>query len=187
MGRVKSYYRKDQAYLFVDGYNIINSWSCFKDMLTEDFEGARLRLMDLLADYAHYSGQFVVLVYDGYRVKKNPGEEFFYKGIRVVFTKAFQTADHYIEQELNAIGRHRTVRVATSDSMEQQMILSRGGTRISARELELEVLNAKKGLVRRSKDLKDQARLDHLEEETLESLLDLRKRLDPKWRDFLKA
>ena len=70
--------------------------------------------------------------------------------------------------------------MATSDSMEQQMILSRGGTRISARELELEVLNAKKGLVRRSKDLKDQARLDHLEEETLESLMDLRKRLDPK-------
>lgn len=179
MKRVKPYYRKKRAYLFVDGYNILNSWSIFEREREEDFENARKKLMDILVDYAHYTGQAVILVFDGYKVKKNPGEEFHYKGIQVVFTKAMQTADHYIEQELTLIGRHRNVRVATSDSMEQQMILSRGGKRISARELEVEVAHAKEGLVRRKKQLKSESKVNAWEEETLESLKDLKDRLDP--------
>ena len=161
------------------GTNILNAWPSLAKDQEEDFEQARKKLMDRMVEYAHYTGQFVILVFDEYKVKKNPGEEFYYKGIHVVFTKAMQTADHYIEQELNLIGRHRRVRVATSDGMEQQIILSRGGTRISARELELEVAHAREGLLRRKNRLKEEGTVNSLEEATMESLLELKNRLDP--------
>lgn len=162
----------------MDGYNILNHWENLKELTRKDLETARLTLMEILAEYSHYSGISVILVFDAYRVKKNPGSEFYYKGIRVVYTKEFETADHYIEKELSEIGRHRNVRVATSDNMEQQMILAKGGKRISARELEIEVQRGKEGIRRKSDDLKKTSpKFSSLDEKTMERLRNLKKKL----------
>lgn len=179
MKRPKHFYRKNREYLFVDGYNICNHWESLRDLTKRDLEEARGKLMDLLAEFSHYSGIFVILVFDGYRVKKSPGSEFYYKGIRVVFTQELETADHYIERELSEIGRHRNVRVATSDQMEQQIILGSGGKRMSARELEIEVARAKEGIHRKSESLKKNAfRMGALDESTLERLRSFREDLE---------
>nr|WP_300003308.1 NYN domain-containing protein [Tissierella sp.] len=132
---------KAKEYLFVDGYNIINSWESLKLKKDISLEEARDDLIEKLAEYHHYSAMEIILVFDAHFVKNNMGTEIDYKGIKVIFTKERETADHYIEKILDKEGRIKRIRVATSDWLEQQIILSRGGTRISARELELEINN----------------------------------------------
>src|SRR5699024_5395114 len=117
-----------------------------------DFEEARMELLEILVEYSHLTGIEIIVVFDGHLVKGNMGEKEKYKGIYVVFTKENETADNYIERTLDQIGRKRKVRVATSDWVEQQIILSRGGLRISAKELEVEIYNEKRNLRRKSKD-----------------------------------
>ena len=130
---------KPKEYLFVDGYNIINSWESLIKKKDINLEEARDDLIERLAEYHHYSAIEIILVFDAHFVKNNMGTEIDYKGIQVIFTKERETADHYIEKILDKDGRIKRIRVATSDWLEQQIILSRGGTRISARELELEI------------------------------------------------
>lgn len=141
-----------KEYLFVDGYNIINSWESLKEKAQISYEEARIELMEILSEYHHYSGIEIIVVYDAHLVKGNNGTEQFYKGIKAVYTKENETADNYIERTLDLIGRIKRVRVATSDRLEQQIILSRGGTRISARELEVEIYNEKNMVKRRRKN-----------------------------------
>lgn len=138
-----------KEYLFVDGYNIINSWEGLKEKQKNNLEEARDALLDILSDYQHYSGIEIIVVFDAHLVKGNGGNEFNYKGVEVVFTKENETADHYIERTLDSLGRIKRIRVATSDWLEQQMVLSRGGIRISARELEAEIYNERRMIKRR--------------------------------------
>ncbi len=164
--------RKQKEYLFVDGYNIINSWEILKKKMEISLEEARDELMEILAEYHHYSGIMIVLVFDAHFVKKSLGEEIDYKGIKVIFTKERESADHYIENILDKLGRIRRIRVATSDWLEQQMILARGGTRISARELELEILD-KMNLVKKktkNSNQKNNSSFGRLNEESLKKL-----------------
>lgn len=133
-----------KEYLFVDGYNIINSWDDLKELSEIDLDTARNQLVDIMAEYQSYTETKVIVVFDAHMVKKNSGKREYVKGVEVVYTKENETADHYIEKTLDDIGRSKTVRVATSDWMEQQVVLGRGGTRVSARELEAEILSKKK-------------------------------------------
>lgn len=152
--------KRPDEYLFVDGYNIINSWEEFNNLKIEYLEEARDELKEILAEYKHYSGIEIILVFDAHLVKGNSGTIEYHKGLKVVYTKENETADQYIEKELDQIGRIKRVRVATSDWMEQQIILGRGGTRISARELEIEIVNEKK-MVKRKRTT-DKIKNDHL-------------------------
>lgn len=164
--------RKPKEYLFVDGYNIINSWEKLKIKKDINLEEARDELIELLAEYHHYSGIKIVLVFDAQFVKNNLGNEIDYKGIKVIFTKERETADHYIEKVLDKVGRIKRVRVATSDWLEQQIILSRGGTRISARELEVEIENKMKIInknIKYTNKINDSS-LERLDEELLNKL-----------------
>ena len=129
--------------LIVDGYNIINSWTSLKSLANEDMEQARGKLIEILASYKAYKGIEIILVFDAQLVKGSLGNEEIINGIKVVFTREHQTADSYIEKEVYNLSRLNHVQVATSDWAEQQTILSSGGTRISARELESEVIFAK--------------------------------------------
>lgn len=147
--------RKIEEYLFVDGYNIINSWESLKELKDIDLESARDKLMEILSEYKHYSGIEIVLVFDAYKVRGNNGSDIDYKGLKVIYTKENDTADHYIERQLNEIGKIKRVRVATSDWMEQQIVLGRGGTRVSARELEMEIFNEKNIVERQTKANKE--------------------------------
>lgn len=143
---------KPKEYLFVDGYNIINDWASLKLKASISLEEARLELLEILSEYHHYSGIEIIVVFDAHLVKGNNGTEDSYKGVKIIYTKENETADNYIERTLDLIGRIKRVRVATSDRLEQQLILARGGTRISARELEVEIINEKRMIKRRRKN-----------------------------------
>lgn len=172
--------RKDneyEEYLFVDGYNIINSWSNLRELSALNLEVAREELIETMAEYQHYSGIKVVVVFDAHMVKGNAGKKEVVKGVEVIYTKENETADQYIEKTLDDIGRIKRVRVATSDWMEQQIILGRGGTRVSARELEVEIFNQRKLMMKKKSKEKDQTDLfiGRLDEEIIKKLNKWRK------------
>ena len=133
-----------QQYLIVDGYNIIFAWDELAAMAKEDLEAARRHLCDALSSYAGFKKCRIVLVFDGYKVKGNPGEKSQYHNIQVVFTKENETGDSYIESLAAQIGSNYQVRVATSDSLVQLSSLRSGVLRVSARELKEEIETAKK-------------------------------------------
>ena len=136
-------------FLLVDGYNIIFAWDELKKMAGTSLEGARHLLMDLLSNYQGYKKCVVILVFDAYKVKGNPGSVEHYRNIHVVYTKEAETADAYIERATYEIARShpdRRVRVATSDNLEQLIILGHGAVRVSAREF-LEEVEAAEGRI----------------------------------------
>lgn len=163
---------RQREYLFVDAYNIINSWKKLKKIADINLEEARVELLEVMAEYHHLSGIEIIVVFDAHLVKGNNGKKEYYKGIKVVFTKENQTADHYIEKTLDSLGRIKRIRVATSDWLEQQIVLSRGGTRISARELEIEIINKRKMVDKKfnSKKDKNNLHLSTLDQETINKL-----------------
>ncbi|MDU7151264.1 MAG: NYN domain-containing protein [Peptoniphilus grossensis] len=169
MKRQRSRYRRDVSYLFVDGYNIINSWQNLIKLKNISLEDARNELIDTMIEFSHSTKEHIILVFDAYLVKKSGGKNYMRDGIDIIFTKEFETADHYIERQLDEIGKLTNVRVATSDNIEQQIILSRGGTRISARELEAEVLNSKNKVSHVAKKLKEE-KVTALDEEIIHKL-----------------
>jgi len=126
-------------YLLVDGYNIIYAWDELKEAARENLDAARQMLMDVLSNYQGYRKCEVILVFDAYKVPRNLGEVVKYHNIHVVYTKEAETADAYIEKATYELGKHYRVRVATSDSAEQLIILGHGALRISARTFRQEV------------------------------------------------
>lgn len=125
--------------LLVDGYNIIFAWPDLKELSKINIEGARGKLMDILCNYQGYKKNIVILVFDGYKVPGNIGEVLKYHNIYVVYTKEAETADQYIEKTVQEIGKKYYVRVATSDALEQMIILGQGAHRIAAKELLTEI------------------------------------------------
>ena len=133
-----------QKYIIVDGYNIIFSWSDFAELAKEDIDAARRRLCDELSSYAGFTKCRMVVVFDGYKQKGNPGQKLQFYNIQVVYTKEAETADAYIESLVSQIGQNYLVRVATSDSLVQISSFRSGVLRMSARELMEDIANAKK-------------------------------------------
>lgn len=115
----------EKEYLLVDGYNIIFAWEDLKELAAVNIDGARERLMDILCNYQGFKKSTLILVFDAYKVKGNPGSVETYHNIHVVYTKEAETADQYIEKTVHEIGRKYRVTVATSDQLEQVIILDR--------------------------------------------------------------
>lgn len=143
--RVPAIKKKEQpeAYLLVDGYNIIFAWEDLRELAEVNLEGARNKLMDILCNYQGFIKCHLILVFDAYKVKGNPGEVVKYHNIYVVYTREAETADQYIEKTVHQLGRKYDVTVATSDALEQMIILGQGGQRLSAQGLleEIEEVN----------------------------------------------
>ncbi len=129
----------EKEYFLVDGYNIIFAWEELKELAMVNMEAARNKLMDILCNYQGYKKNTLIVVFDAYKVKGNPGEVLKYHNIHVVYTKEAETADQYIEKTVHEIGRKYQVTVATSDALEQVIILGQGGTRMSAAGLKEEI------------------------------------------------
>ncbi|MCD8146479.1 MAG: TetM/TetW/TetO/TetS family tetracycline resistance ribosomal protection protein [Clostridiales bacterium] len=138
-----------KEFLLVDGYNIIFAWDELKALAKEDLSAARQSLIETLRNYQGCRGCGLILVFDAYRVPHNPGSVEKLDNIYVVYTKHAETADMYIEKVTYEIGRRYRVRVATSDALEQVIILGHGATRISARMFREEVRQAEADLRRR--------------------------------------
>jgi len=130
---------RGEEYLLVDGYNIIHAWEDLSAAAREDLDGARVRLMDLLCSYQGWRRCHVILVFDAYKVKGSPGSVEKYHNIHVVYTKEAETADTYIERATYDLAKEHRVRVATSDALEQVIILGHGARRLSAREFRFEL------------------------------------------------
>lgn len=128
-----------EEYLLVDGYNIIFAWPELKELAASNIEAARTKLMDILSGYQGYRKMQLILVFDAYRVEGGQGSIQKYHDIYVVYTKEAETADQYIEKTVHAIGRKYQVTVATSDALEQVIILGQGGRRMSAANLREEI------------------------------------------------
>ena len=133
-----------QKYIIVDGYNVIFAWEHLAEQARSDLDAARRQLCDALSSYAGFTKCRLVVVFDGYKQKGNPGEKSQFHNIQVVFTKEGETADAYIEALAYEIGSNYAVRVASSDSLVQLSSFRSGVLRMSARELLEEVEAARK-------------------------------------------
>ena len=120
--------------LIVDGYNIIGAWG-EAERNQWPLDECRDRLIHLLEDYGGYTGQEIWLVFDGYKMDRQQRTTETRAGLTLVYTRHGETADHYIERTCSLLPSYREVRVATSDGIEQTLVLGRGATRLSAREL----------------------------------------------------
>lgn len=127
--------------LLVDGYNVIFSWDELKELANKNLDIARERLIDILSNYQGYINYMVIVVFDAYKVKGNLGSSEKYHNIYVVYTKEAQTADMYIERATHQMANDFDVIVATSDALEQIIVIGAGASRISSRQLILEVKN----------------------------------------------
>ena len=159
----------EKEYLLVDGYNIIFAWEDLKELAAVNIDGARERLMDILCNYQGFKKSTLILVFDAYKVKGNPGSVETYHNIHVVYTKEAETADQYIEKTVHEIGRKYRVTVATSDQLEQVIILGQGGQRMSARELledVIEVSHQIRETARQKRSSDKNYLFYHLDEET---------------------
>ncbi|MBQ6066189.1 MAG: TetM/TetW/TetO/TetS family tetracycline resistance ribosomal protection protein [Clostridia bacterium] len=118
--------------VIVDGYNVIFAWEGLKAIAMEDLESARTELMQILCNYAAFTRNNVVLVFDAYRVAGNPGQKFDHNNIHVVFTEEREIADVYIEKLIAEIGKNEKVRVVTSDNLIRLSAVRVGVLRVSA-------------------------------------------------------
>ena len=133
-----------KEYLLVDGYNIIFAWEELNELAKASIDAARNKLMDILSNYQGFIGCTLILVFDAYKVKGSQGEVQKYHNIYVVYTKEAETADQYIEKTTHEIGRKYKVTVATSDALEQVIVMGQGAYRISARDFYEEVERTEK-------------------------------------------
>lgn len=157
--------------IFVDGYNVINSWPELNKIKEYSFEAARTKLIEMMQDYAAYRGYKIFIVFDAHMVKGSIEKKEKVDNVIIVFTKEGETADIFIEKYVNLIGRKVEVCVVTSDSLEQQVIFQRGATRMSSLEFYNEVYDTQNRI--RSKTKKDVSRnRDFLEDRIDKSILE---------------
>ncbi|MBQ9721537.1 MAG: NYN domain-containing protein [Oscillospiraceae bacterium] len=136
--------RGPRRILIVDGYNVINAREGGAGMSASTLADAREHLVAELMDYAGYSEQQVVLVFDAWMSDRTQRTEEQRGAVTVVYTQKGEIADRYIERLCDSLAndielRRVEVRVASSDGLEQTIILGRGASRMSARELMLEM------------------------------------------------
>ena len=153
--------RNKKDYLIVDGYNIINAWDELKEIAISDLEHAREKLIDAIIEYAEFTGRLGII------------------NITIVYTKEYQTADSYIEKFIGSLSKYDDVKVATNDYAEQQIVLGKGASRITSRELKLDLENAKSKI--REKNTSAHKKIqrnwleDRLDKETLSKLENIRR------------
>lgn len=171
--------RKINYYLVIDGYNIINAWEDLKDLARTDLEYAREKLINEIIEYAEFTGRKAIIVFDAYNVKSSREKVQEQKHITIVYTKEHQTADSYIEKYVTSLSKYDDVKVATNDYAEQQIVLGKGASRISARELKLDLENARNRMREQNnsstKKIQRNWLEERLDEETLSKLENIRR------------
>lgn len=137
---------KGPEYLLVDGYNIIFAWEELKKLASDSLDSARNRLIQILQNYQGWRGCSLILVFDAYKVKGNHRSIEQEGNITVVYTREAETADSYIERVSHDLSKEHRVRVATSDGLEQIIVLGNGAQRISAKEFYHEIKLAEESI-----------------------------------------
>lgn len=150
--RVKE--KMKEKFLLVDGYNIIHAWNSLKGLLSDvsapadrqslDLEAARVKLLEIMSEYMVLKDIEIIVVFDAYNVKGHMTEKMDYLGVHVVYTKQAETADQYIAKFTLQNAKNFDITVATSDSMIQLIILSENAKKMSAADLEADVIQSRK-------------------------------------------
>ncbi|QJA09850.1 NYN domain-containing protein [Romboutsia sp. CE17] len=172
--------RKMNSYLIVDGYNIINAWDDLKEIAKYSLEDSREKLIHCIIDYAEFTGKKAIIVFDAYNIKNSKEKIEERKHITIVYTKELQTADSYIEKFISSLSKYDEVKVVTNDYAEQQIVLGKGASRVSARELKLDIETAKERIREKTniqhKKIQRNFLEDRLDEETLSKLENIRRK-----------
>ena len=166
---------KKEAYLLVDGYNIIYAWEELKDLASINLDGARGKLQDIFCDYQGMKGCQVMVVFDAYRLKGHPVEVLDYHNIRVVFTKEAETADQYIEKFAVRHAKEYSITVATSDGLEQVIIRGQGCDLLSANDLKEEIKRCRESFQEQHMEttLKDKVTLkEFISQDLIQKIID---------------
>ena len=148
-----------------------------KELADADVRAAQTKLMDILSNYQGYKKCTLILVFDAYKVEGHQEEVLTYHNIHVVYTKEAETADQYIEKTVHKIGRQHQVTVATSDGLEQIIIMGQGANRISARGLKEEIEETRKQLRQEWHQRRQSSHtylFDHADEETAKLMEEVR-------------
>ncbi|MCY6957342.1 NYN domain-containing protein [Clostridium brassicae] len=164
--------------VFVDGYNVINSWPELNNIKEYSFEAARTKLIEEMLNYSSYNGYKVFLVFDAHLLKGSIEKKEKVDNVIIIFTKEGETADSFIERYVNSIGRRVEVCVVTSDSLEQQVVFQRGAIRMSSIEFYNEVCNTRSNINKKTKrNISTDRNLieDRISGEILEKLQKIRK------------
>ncbi len=159
----------NNEYLLIDGYNIIHAWDELSEIAADNLEDARDKLLDIMSNYKGFIKSEVIVVFDAYKVKNNKGTVYTHRNIQVVYTKEAETADHYIERTTKQLVNEYSVKVATSDYLEQIIIMGAGAIRVTPRELQAYIEDAKargRQKLEERKPAKNNMLIDNLDPET---------------------
>jgi len=154
---------KVNKFLIVDGYNIINAWNDLKEISKKDLQHSREKLIDIIVEYTSFTGRKGIVVFDAYNVKNSKEQIEKINNVKIVYTKEHQTADSYIEGYMEKLSKYDDVKVATNDYAEQQIVLGKGATRISSRELEAEIKRIKLKISEKNGKPKNKIERNYLE------------------------
>ena len=127
--------------VYIDGYNLINSWPELIEAKKVSYDIARQKLIEILENYSSYKGNKVIVVFDAHLVKGSIQKKEKHGNLIIVFTKEGETADSYIEKSVNDLGRKVDVSVVTNDNLEQQLVFQRGASRKTCLDFYHEVNN----------------------------------------------
>jgi len=178
------YDRPKTSYLLVDGYNIIHAWDDLREIVeNSSLEDARDKLLRILSNYQGAKGLAkgtVIVVFDAHKVVGGTGSVQMHGGLNVVYTSEAETADHYIERTTAVYVKNRcAVTVATSDSLEQVIIMGEGAQRLSARELLIDVKTAEKEVgahIDARRPVKQNRLMEHFDENVLDWFEEMRRK-----------
>lgn len=160
-----------KEYLLVDGYNIIFAWDDLKKLSEQNLEDARDKLVSILSNYQGAKGIELIIVFDAHLVKGNRGSVEKIGKTYIVYTKEAETADNYIERITKDLVKDYTVKVATSDRLEQIIIMGSGAIRVSATELRADIRYTAKKVAKKIeeiKPIKNNMLFDNLDKNTAE-------------------
>ncbi len=165
-------------FLLVDGYNIINAWSDLREISQTNFDNARTKLIEKLANYQGFKKVTVILVFDAYLVKGGSRSVVKQNGLSIVYTKEAETADNYIEKITKNMPKKYRVIVATSDALEQLIVMGYGAERMTPKELKEEIELTEKSISKKiinSRPVKNNLLMDNLDPEMQDFLENLRR------------
>ncbi|MCL2376276.1 MAG: NYN domain-containing protein [Defluviitaleaceae bacterium] len=156
-------------FLLVDGYNIIHDWELLTNLAEISLEFARDKLIAMVANYQGFKDIDIIIVFDAHKIRHGHENVIKYGNVTTVYTQEFETADAYIErtiQDLTNKARPYRVAVATSDHIEQVIIMAKGAIRLSAADFLTEI-EATEAEIRRkiaaARPVKNNQLLDNLD------------------------
>lgn len=162
----------------MDGYNIIFAWDDIKKLAETSLEHARKRLVDILSNFQGYTSQNIILVFDAHKVNDGKGSIETHNNITVVYTKEKETADSYIEKVAKIISKKYKVKVATSDAVEQVIVMGAGAELVSAKGLHREIKELenrmKRKYIEEARPVKNNMLINNLDEKTAKLLESMR-------------